>query len=81
KAKKILGDRVIYCRTIEECLSNSDLCIVATEWSEYKEIKQEMLKKYMRNPALLDCRRLYDPEQFKDVRFAAIGLGYKKAGH
>lgn len=75
KAKKILGDRVIYCRTIEECLTGSDLCILGTEWAEYKELKQETLKKYMRRPALLDCRRLYDPEEFKEIRFSAIGLG------
>jgi len=75
KAKKILGDRVIYCRTIEECLTGSDLCILGTEWVEYKELKQETLKKYMRRPALLDCRRLYDPEEFKEIRFSAIGLG------
>jgi UDPglucose 6-dehydrogenase len=75
KAKKILGDRVIYCKTIEECLTGSDLCILATEWAEYKELKQEMLKKYMRSPALLDCRRLYDPGEFKQIKFAAIGLG------
>ena len=75
KAKKILGDRVIYCKTIEECLTGSDLCILTTEWAEYKELKQEILKKYMRRPALLDCRRLYEPEEFKEIKFAAIGLG------
>jgi len=75
KAKKILGDRVTYCKTIEECLTGSDLCILATEWPEYKELNQEMLRKYMRSPALLDCRRLYDPEEFKGIKFAAIGLG------
>ncbi len=75
KAKKILGDKVIYCRTIEECLTGSDLCILGTEWAEYKELRQETLKKYMRRPALLDCRRLYDPEEFREIKFSAIGLG------
>jgi len=75
KAKKILGDRVSYCKTVEECLTDSDLCILVTEWPEYKKLKQETLKKYMRKPALLDCRRLYNPEEFKEIKFAAIGLG------
>jgi len=78
KAKKILGDGVTYCKTIEECLTSSDLCILATEWPEYKELNQELLRKYMRNPALLDCRRLYDPEGFKEIKFAAIGLGLRE---
>jgi UDPglucose 6-dehydrogenase len=75
KARKVLGDKVVYCETIEECLIGSDLCILATEWPEYKELSQEMLKRYMRRPALLDCRRLYDPEKFKGIEFAALGLG------
>ncbi len=76
KVMSILGDKVTYCKTIEECLTDSDLCILATEWAEYKEINQEILKKYMRKPALLDCRRLYEPAQFKEIKFAAMGLGY-----
>jgi len=78
KAKKVLGDKVSYCKTVEECLTDSDLCILATEWPEYKELNQEILKKYMRKPALLDCRRLYNPEEFKEIKFAAIGLGPRK---
>jgi len=78
KAKKILGNRVNYCKTVEECLTGSDLCILATEWPEYKKLNQETLKRHMRIPALLDCRRLYDPEEFREIKFAAIGLGPKE---
>ena len=75
-ARKILGAKVEYCSSIEECLRNSDLCILATEWPEYKELEPSILKKLMRTPALLDCRRVYEPEKFKGIKFAAIGLGH-----
>jgi len=75
KAREILREKVSYASSIEECLSGTDLCILATEWSEYKVLKQEMLEKLMKNPALLDCRRLYDPKEFERIKFAAIGLG------
>jgi len=75
KARKILGDDVEYAGSVEECIRGSDLCILATEWPEYRKIRARDLSKLMRNPAILDCRRLYDPEEFRDVRFAAIGLG------
>jgi len=29
----------------------------------------------MRVPNIVDARKLYDPEDFKDVNFVAIGLG------
>ena len=74
-ARRILGDRIEYAGSIEECLSDADLCILATEWPEYRQINSDLLKKYMKSPALLDCRRLYDPNQFRGIRFAAIGLG------
>lgn len=74
-ARKILGDSVEYTWDIEECLRGSDLCILATEWPEYKMLSEETLLRLMRNPALLDCRRIYNPEDFQRIRFEAIGLG------
>ena len=74
-ARKILGDRVEYAISLEDCLRDADLCVLATEWPEYRELGQEDLIRLMRSPALLDCRRVYDPEKFRRVRFAAIGLG------
>ncbi|MCD6312261.1 MAG: UDP-glucose/GDP-mannose dehydrogenase family protein [Thaumarchaeota archaeon] len=74
-ARKILGDAVEYARSIEECLRSSDLCILATEWPEYKMLRMEALLRLMRNPALLDCRRIYDPKDFQGIKFAAIGFG------
>lgn len=79
-ARRILGDSVEYARSIEECLRGSDLCILATEWPEYKGLKAETLLKLMRNPALLDCRRIYDPKDLQGIKFAAIGLGRPRDG-
>lgn len=73
--KKILGNSVEYAENIEECLRGSDLCILATEWPEYMMLRKETLLGLMRNPALLDCRRIYNPEDFRGITFEAIGLG------
>ena len=74
-ARRVLGDRVEYAISLEDCLRGADLCILATEWPEYRELGQEELIRLMRTPTLLDCRRVYDPEKFRKIRFAAIGLG------
>lgn len=74
-ARRILGRKVEYAESVEECLHGADLCILATEWPQYGRINAEILKRLMRTPVLLDGRRLYKPEEFREIRFKAIGLG------
>ena len=74
-ARKVLGENVEYASSLENCLEDADLCILATEWPEYWRLNEGDLKRLMRSPALLDCRRIYDPKSFQGIRFAAIGLG------
>jgi len=46
------------------------------EWQEFKKLKPEDFTKNMRNPILIDGRRIYDPKQFSNkLKFTAIGLG------
>ncbi|MDJ0270849.1 MAG: UDP-glucose/GDP-mannose dehydrogenase family protein [Aigarchaeota archaeon] len=74
-ARKVLGERVSYAGSIEECMRGAELCILATEWPQYRRINAETLKRLMKTPALLDGRRLYKPEEFREIKFKAIGLG------
>ena len=77
-AKKIFKERVKYASSMYECLQGADCCIIVTEWEEFKALKPEDLIKHMRTPALIDGRRITDPELFKDrVKYAAIGFGPK----
>ena len=75
-AQQLLGDTIEYAKSIEECLTGSDVCILVTEWDEFKDLQPEDFIKYMRTPVLVDGRRIYKPELFvKKLRFRAIGLG------
>lgn len=77
-AKKVFKDSIIYCKDKYECISDSDCCIILTEWDEYKELEPEHFKS-MKSPIVIDARRVLDHEKFIDkVRFAAVGLGYKE---
>lgn len=42
EAKSIIGDSVIFCNSIHDCLNNVDLCIVATPWKEFKNLKVDV---------------------------------------
>ncbi|MDI6846747.1 MAG: hypothetical protein QMD23_01225 [Candidatus Bathyarchaeia archaeon] len=47
------------------------------EWDEFKKLKPEDFIQNMKQPILVDGRRIYNPEEFKQkLRFVAIGIGH-----
>jgi hypothetical protein len=50
--------------------------LIVTEWDEFKKIKPETFIKYMKNPAIVDGRRIYDPKKYsKKIKIEFIGYG------
>ena len=76
-AKAIFKNKIGYAASAIECLKNADCCILITEWDEFKRLKPEDFTKNMKQPVLIDGRRIYNPKEFsKKMKFAAIGLGH-----
>jgi UDPglucose 6-dehydrogenase len=47
-----------------------------TEWDEFKKLKPEDFTKNMKQPTLINGRRIYNPKEFNQkMKFTAIGLG------
>ena len=46
-----------------------------TEWDEFRKLKAKDYQSHMRVPNIVDARKLYDPEDFKDLNFVAMGRG------
>ena len=76
-AKKIFKDKILYAETPGTCIKNADCCLILTEWQEYINFKPEFFLEYMKNPLVIDGRRIYDPEKFCSIKYVAIGLGKK----
>jgi len=75
-ARRIFGNRVLYASSPIDCIRNADCAIIVTEWDEFKKLGPEDFVNNMRDPVVIDGRRIYDPEVFcRRVKFAAIGLG------
>jgi len=73
-AKIEFGDRIEYADTIEEALKDSECAILITEWNEFKTLKPEDFMKNMKEPNVIDGRRLFDYEEFDNAMpFRAIG--------
>jgi len=75
-AKTIFQNRIQYAYSAIDCLKNADAAILVTEWDELKKLTSEDFIKNMKQPILIDGRRIYDPKAFSEkIKFTAIGLG------
>ncbi|MEM0444500.1 MAG: UDP-glucose/GDP-mannose dehydrogenase family protein [Nitrososphaerota archaeon] len=75
-AKQVLESGVTYCKSVEECLMGVDAAIIATEWPEYSALNPQTARSLMRNPLIIDGRRILDHEQWASagVKVYKIGL-------
>jgi len=75
-AKSVFRNKIQYAHSAIECVRDADCCVLVTEWDEFKKLKPEDFVHNMRQPILIDGRRIYDPAEFgQKLKFAAIGLG------
>jgi UDPglucose 6-dehydrogenase len=75
-AKSIFGNKINYASSAINCLKDADCCIIVTEWNEFRQLKPEDFKQHMRQPLIIDGRRIYNPTEYsKKLEFEAIGLG------
>ena len=70
-AKKLYPD-LVYCDTVEECLRDSSLCVLATPWQEYVDMKP-MDFGNMKKKVVYDCWRLWG--KMKGMEYHAFGVG------
>jgi len=74
-AKKLLSDSILFAEDPLSAIKNADCCIIMTEWDEFRKLKPKDYQSQMRTPNIVDARKLYNPNDFKEVNFVAIGLG------
>ena len=75
-ARRVLGDRDIrYTASAKECLKGAELCILATPWAEFKDLKPEDFAGAMQQPVLLDCWRFFDRNEYSQkTDYMTIGF-------
>jgi UDPglucose 6-dehydrogenase len=68
EARKVLGDTVIYEKTLEDCIKNVNVIVIATPWKLFKTIDT-------RGKIIIDCLRLLkDREDIKkDNQYIPLG--------
>lgn len=77
-AKAIFKQRISYATSALNCLKDADCAIIVTEWKEFKDLNPEDFTTSMKQPIVVDGRKIYNPETFtKKLEYKAIGFGQK----
>jgi UDPglucose 6-dehydrogenase len=74
--REIFGECIGYAKSAQDALEGAELAIVATKWKEFMQMHPSDFRESMKKPTVLDCRRIYDKEEFSnELEFHALGIG------
>ncbi|MFA6268448.1 MAG: UDP-glucose/GDP-mannose dehydrogenase family protein [archaeon] len=76
EAKKVFGEKITYCQSMQDCLKGKEALAVLTEWDEFKQPDFEIIKKEG-VLVIVDGRNIYNPEIVKKNGLSYIGIGKK----
>jgi len=71
----LFRNKINYFDQIQECFKNTDCCVLLTEWDDYAKLSPVDFKIKMKNPNIIDARRILKPEKFSKLNYFALGLG------
>ncbi len=66
---------VHFSNNIEDCIKNSDLIIILTEWSEFRTLSADYLSRFMRGNVVFDFRNALNPENFRNTNITLHQVG------
>ena len=75
QARQILGDVIEYCPSADDALEDAHVCVIATEWSEFREKGLAEYKRLMAEPVVVDLRNMFSLEEMADHGFAYVSIG------
>jgi UDPglucose 6-dehydrogenase len=71
--------RIIFSDSALNCIKNTSLCLLATPWSEFRELRQEDFTRYMINPVIIDAWNFYSFDNKTGITRIRIGKNSDKA--
>jgi UDPglucose 6-dehydrogenase len=70
-----MGDKIKYCKSMQEAVNGADCLAIMTEWSEFRNPDFEKIFSLMKERVVFDGRNLYDMDMMK-----ATGAYYDSIG-
>lgn len=67
---------IVLAKTVQEAIKNTDAVIIITSWDEYSKLTSKFFKKNMKQPIIIDGRRIYNKSSFikSGITYKGIGL-------
>ncbi|HEX9637854.1 MAG TPA: UDP-glucose/GDP-mannose dehydrogenase family protein [Acidobacteriota bacterium] len=74
EAQRFLND-VEYAESAQAAAADADALVLLTEWNPFRSLDLAEIKSLLRQPILVDCKNVYDPEQMRKLGFHYTGIG------
>ncbi len=75
EAKSFFQDKVVFAEDSENCIRGADVCVIITEWNEFRAIPASKFSDLMNGNVVVDLRNIYSPDEMRGV-----GLNYSSIG-
>jgi UDPglucose 6-dehydrogenase len=76
--KNEIGDKIKYCKSMQEAVSGADCLAIMTEWSEFRNPDFEKIFSLMKERVVFDGRNLYDMDMMKSTGAYYDSIGRPK---
>ena len=63
-----------FCHNLSDTLKGSNACFIVTSWNDYFKISQDDFKMLMKDPVVVDCRRIYNPSKMQKIKYIGVGM-------
>jgi UDPglucose 6-dehydrogenase len=77
EAKRHLGDRVQFAVNALAACEGTDGLLLVTEWSEFRHVDLDELKKLLKQPVLFDGRNIWDGDRARAQGYTYYGVGVR----
>ena len=75
ECKRLIGDKVIYCKDMYDAVVDADALLLVTEWKEFRMPSFAVLEKTMAGKVIVDGRNIYDKEEVAEHGFVYYKIG------
>ena len=75
RLKNIYPTEITYVQSVQEAITDAQICFIFTEWNQIKEITPSIYKELMKKPVIYDGRNIYQPKDMKQVGVEYYSIG------
>lgn len=75
ECRRIMGDRVVYCKNLYDAAAGADVLALLTEWRQFRMPSWTAVKEAMRGNIIVDGRNIYNGDELARLGFVYTRIG------